>query len=180
MLSLAVFAGLQRAMRAVLQKADHDLEIADDVENIAPAGDIREGLNLTGAETATRVGNGCLGIEALIDQFEQADAPGVGVGCRASSSSDASFSTSCRDVFTRSDTTGFGTPRSETSSDRAWVLLILATPADTAQPRRMTGFSEALSPLTELTDRALDQVADRNMALPPCPHCGSCHTCFLG
>ena len=43
------------------------------------AGDIRQGLSLTGAETATCVGDGCLGIEALIDQIEQADAPGVGV-----------------------------------------------------------------------------------------------------
>ena len=49
------------------------------MENIALAGDIREGLSLTGAETATRIGDGCLGIEALIDQIEQADAPGVGV-----------------------------------------------------------------------------------------------------
>ena len=48
------------------------------MENIASAGDIRQGLSLTGAD-ATRVGDGCLGIEALIDQLEQADAPGVGV-----------------------------------------------------------------------------------------------------
>ena len=36
-------------------------------------------------------------------------------GCRALSSSGASSSTSCRAAFTRSDTTGSGTPRSETS-----------------------------------------------------------------
>ena len=74
-----MFAGLQSVIRTVLQEADHGLQIADDVENIALAGDIRQGLSLTGAETATCVGDGCLGIEALIDQIEQADAPGVGV-----------------------------------------------------------------------------------------------------
>ena len=46
---------------------------------IALAGDIRQGLSLTGAETATRIGDGCLGIEALINQVKQANAPGVGV-----------------------------------------------------------------------------------------------------
>ena len=46
-----------------------------------------------------------------------------------------SSSTSCREGFTRSDTTGFGTPRGEDQSNRAWVLLILATPADPARPR---------------------------------------------
>ena len=40
---------------------------------------------------------------------------GAPSGYRALSSSGASLSTSCREVFTRSDTTGSGTPRSETS-----------------------------------------------------------------
>ena len=74
-----MFAGLQGAIGAVLQEADHGLQIADDVEDIALAGDIRQGLGLAGAEAAAGVGDGGLGIEALIDQFEQADAPGVGV-----------------------------------------------------------------------------------------------------
>ena len=49
------------------------------MEHIALAGDIRQGLSLTGAETAAGVGDGCLGIEALIHQLQQADAPGVGI-----------------------------------------------------------------------------------------------------
>ena len=40
---------------------------------------------------------------------------GAPSGCQALSSSGASFSMSCREVFTRSATTGSGTPRSETS-----------------------------------------------------------------
>jgi hypothetical protein len=63
----------------VLQEADHSLQIADDVENIALAGDIGKGLSLTGVKTTTGVGDDCFGIEALIDQVQQADAPGVGV-----------------------------------------------------------------------------------------------------
>ena len=60
------------------------------------------------------------------------------------------------------------------------MLLILATPADTAQPPKMAGLSEAWSQLTELTDQTLDDAADHEAALPRCPHCGSCRTRFLG
>ena len=52
---------------------------------------------------------------------------------------------------------GLWHPSKREQSDRAWVLLILATPADTAQPPRMAGLLEALSQLTELTDQALDE-----------------------
>jgi hypothetical protein len=58
--------------------------------------------------------------------------------------------------------------------------LILATPADTAQPLRMASLSEALSHLMELADRTIDEVSDHGAAQPRCPHCGSCHTRFLG
>jgi hypothetical protein len=44
----------------------------------------------------------------------------------------------------------------------------------------MASLLEALSQLTELTDQALDEVADHDAALPRCPHCGSCQTRFLG
>jgi hypothetical protein len=64
-------------------------------------------------------------------------------------------------------------------SNRAWVLLMLATPPDTAQSPRIARLSEALSQLTELTDRALDGAEDDQTALPRCPHCGSCRTRFL-
>jgi putative transposase len=65
-------------------------------------------------------------------------------------------------------------------SNRAWVLLILATPADIAQLPRIARLSEALTQLTELTDQALNGPADDETALPRCPHCGSCRTRFLG
>ena len=75
---------------------------------------------------------------------------------------------------------GLWHPSKRDQSNRAWVLLILATPADTAQPPKMASLSEALSQLTELTDQALDEAADHDAALPRCPHCGSCRTRFLG
>ena len=62
----------------------------------------------------------------------------------------------------------------------ACVLLILATPADTAQPLKITSLSDALSQLAEPTDQALDEAVDHYAALPICPHCGSCRTRFLG
>jgi Putative transposase/Transposase zinc-binding domain len=65
-------------------------------------------------------------------------------------------------------------------SDRAWLLLILATPADAVPPRRMIGFSDPLDAPTELTDQGLLDVADHDAATPRCPHCGSCRTRYLG
>ena len=38
-----------------------------------------KGLRLTGAKTRACIGDGPLGLEALIHQIEQADAPGVGI-----------------------------------------------------------------------------------------------------
>jgi hypothetical protein len=65
-------------------------------------------------------------------------------------------------------------------SDRAWVLLILATPADAVPPLKMIGFSDTLGASTELTDQGLLDVADHDAATPRCPHCGSCRTRYLG
>src|SRR5271157_3916631 len=75
---------------------------------------------------------------------------------------------------------GLWHPSKRDESNRAWVLLILATPADTAQPLKISSLSEALSQLTELTAQALGEAADHDAALPRCPHCGSCRTRFLG
>ena len=75
---------------------------------------------------------------------------------------------------------GLWHPSKRDESNRAWVLLILATPADTAQPLRISSLSEALSELTAPADRAVDAAADHDAALPRCPHCGSCRTRFLG
>jgi putative transposase/transposase-like zinc-binding protein len=74
---------------------------------------------------------------------------------------------------------GLWHPSKRDESNRAWLLLILATLRDTAQPRRMLPLSEALNELTELTDRALNEAPDHEAALPRCPHCGSCRTQFL-
>src|SRR4051812_12411749 len=74
---------------------------------------------------------------------------------------------------------GLWYPSKRDQSDRAWLLLILATPADTAGPLKMASLSEALGPLTELTDPALDEVAGHDAALPRCPRCGGCRTRFL-
>ena len=75
---------------------------------------------------------------------------------------------------------GLWHPSKREQSDRAWVLLILAKPADTARPLRIARLSEALSQLTELTKQQLDEGGDHDVALPRCPHCGSCHTRFVG
>jgi hypothetical protein len=42
----------------------------DSIAFLHPAGDIWEDLSSTGAETTTRVGDGCLGIEPVINQIE--------------------------------------------------------------------------------------------------------------
>jgi Putative transposase/Transposase zinc-binding domain len=65
-------------------------------------------------------------------------------------------------------------------ADRAWVLLILATPADAVPPRRMVGLKDALDAPTELIDQGLLDVADHDATTPGCPHCGSCRTRYLG
>jgi hypothetical protein len=75
---------------------------------------------------------------------------------------------------------GLWHPSQRGLSDRAWVLLILATPADVVPPRRLVGCSDALDAPTELTDQGLLDVADHDAATPRCPHCGSCRTRYLG
>ncbi len=61
---------------------------------------------------------------------------------------------------------GLWHPSKRDQSNRAWVLLILATPADAAQPPEMARLSDALTQLTELTDQALDEVAEHDVAMP--------------
>ena len=71
-------------------------------------------------------------------------------------------------------------PSQREQSNRAWVLLILTTPADPARPLKVTSLCEVLSELRELTDQALNEVLDPDAKLPRCPHCGSCRTRLLG
>ena len=75
---------------------------------------------------------------------------------------------------------GLWHPSRRKQADRAWLLLILAAPADTAQPPRRVSLCDALSQLTEWSDQLLDVGADHEPALPCCPHCGSCRTRLLG
>ena len=65
-------------------------------------------------------------------------------------------------------------------ADRAWLLLLLAAPADTVQPPRRVSLCDTLSQLIEPSDQARDEGADHDAALPRCPHCGSCRTRLLG
>jgi hypothetical protein len=82
--------------------------------------------------------------------------------------------------FHRVRYSGLWHPSKRDESNRAWVLLILATPADTAQPPKMASLWEALSELLERNDQSLDEGAVHEAAPPRCPHCGSCRTRFLG
>jgi hypothetical protein len=75
---------------------------------------------------------------------------------------------------------GLWHPSKREQADRAWVLLILSTPADASQSPRLARLSDALSGLTESTDLPLDLMPKLGVAVPSCPHCGSCRTTFLG
>ena len=75
---------------------------------------------------------------------------------------------------------GLWHPLERDESNRAWVLLILAAPADAVQLPHIARLAKVLSQLIELTDQALDKAADHDAALPTCPYCGGCRTWFLG
>jgi hypothetical protein len=75
---------------------------------------------------------------------------------------------------------GLWNPSQREQSNRAWVLLMLATPAVPARLLKITSLSEVLSQLVELGDQAPNKVVDHDAELPRCPHCGSCRTRLLG
>jgi hypothetical protein len=75
---------------------------------------------------------------------------------------------------------GLWNPSKREQSASAWVLLMLATPVDTAQSPRLARFSDALSRLTEAIEPPLDLMPKVSVALSECPHCGSCRITFLG
>ena len=62
---------------------------------------------------------------------------------------------------------------------RAWLHLMLTRPADGPQPLKITSLSDALSAVSELTERAFGEAAHDDAAQPRCPRCGSCRTCLL-
>ena len=75
---------------------------------------------------------------------------------------------------------GLWHPSKRHQSDRAWLLLMLATAADSAKPLKLTTLSEVLSQLIEPPDRALNETPGHDEELPRCPHCGSYQTRLLG
>ena len=99
---------------------------------------------------------------------------GAPSGCRALSSSGA-FQHVLPGGFHKVRYYGLWHPSKRAQSNRAWLLLILATPADTAQPPKIAHLSEALSRLTELTDQALDEAAEHDAARRNVPTAGDPH-----
>ena len=75
---------------------------------------------------------------------------------------------------------GLWHPSKREQSDRAWLLLMLATPAEHAKPLKITTGSEVLSQLIEPAHQALNETLGHDEELPRCPHCGSCQTRLLG
>jgi Putative transposase len=75
---------------------------------------------------------------------------------------------------------GLWNPSQREQSNRAWVLLILATPADSERPPRLLAFSSPFGELTESSEHRLDQVSDQSESAPRCPHCGGCRTRKIG
>jgi hypothetical protein len=75
---------------------------------------------------------------------------------------------------------GLWHPSQRKQSDRAWLLLILATPIETAQAINCSRLRDSFSALTEPSDQAQDQTADTDVVCPQCPHCGSFRTRFEG
>ena len=95
------------------------------------------------------------------------------------SSCGASFSTCCREAF-KVRYYGLWNPTQREQSVRAWVLLILASPADAVQTPKITSPSQAFGQLLEAPDLVSVEVGDHNPEMPRCPYCGSHRTAFLG
>jgi hypothetical protein len=65
-------------------------------------------------------------------------------------------------------------------SSRAWLLLILQKPTDTAGPVKIADMLEALGQLAHIDDRQYTgDDDDHHDGRPRCPHCGSARTRFL-
>jgi hypothetical protein len=67
-----------------------------------------------------------------------------------------------------------------TESNRAWVLLILETPADTPQPTKLADLLDALGQDTEGEDQLLSDAGDDEPQCPRCPYCNGPRTQLLG
>lgn len=74
---------------------------------------------------------------------------------------------------------GLWHPAKRKESSRAWVLLILETPADAMQPPKLADLLDALGQLAQRTDQACPD-PQHDADCPRCPHCGSVRTRLLG
>ncbi len=64
-------------------------------------------------------------------------------------------------------------------ASRAWLLLILQKPTDTAGPPKIADLLEALGQLAELAERPLDGAESDDADSPCCPYCDSPRTSLL-
>ena len=67
------------SVRSVLQKRGQRLGSSQGMKDVAAARHFRHGQGLSGPDSLAGVGDGRLGLEALVLRLQQPDAPGVGV-----------------------------------------------------------------------------------------------------
>lgn len=75
---------------------------------------------------------------------------------------------------------GLWYPSKRTESARAWVQLMLQTPSETTNPRKLADLLDALGQLAQRTDQVPPDPQDHQADSPRCPHCGSVRTRLLG
>ncbi|MFW6106728.1 MAG: transposase [bacterium] len=74
---------------------------------------------------------------------------------------------------------GLWHPSKRSLSHRAWVLLILETPGDTAGPPKLADLLDALEPLTQPADPPFPDPQNDDEDCPRCPDCSSLRTRLL-
>jgi putative transposase/transposase-like zinc-binding protein len=75
---------------------------------------------------------------------------------------------------------GLWHPSQRKASARAWLLLILQTPTDTAEPLKLTDLVELLAQPTDSMDRSVNEAEDDESDHPRFPSCGSGRTRLIG
>jgi hypothetical protein len=75
---------------------------------------------------------------------------------------------------------GLWHPSKRTKANRAWVELMLETPAETTKPPNLADLLESLGQLPQPTDPASLDLKDDDAECPRCPCCGSVRTRLLG
>jgi len=74
---------------------------------------------------------------------------------------------------------GLWHPSKRSLSHRAWVLLMLETPANSTKPLKLVDLLDALGQPTQGTDPAWPDPHDDDTDRPRCPCCGSLRTRLL-